>query len=487
MEVNTLAKNFVDHMLGYWGYERNRVTGAAATLNDSFRYSDSNDVVIGTRQWDRTLQSGSVQKLNRDSWIAYRTNPIYQMVIEMVVAMIVGNKSNLYANGLEDEDPANVAVAKKLQSFLSSHWDSEQNRWANLITDMSRDMILFGEVIPIPAVNTMDGSVFWGFVPPESIKKIVYDQLNTRRVTAVVLQDDNGHDVVLPIVSRDRAGMAKVLPETMELYADATNATTNRLTGRCMYWAINRALTSARGTGDFIQAIRPAKDTVKLVSSVAERARINNKTVGDVQFPANWTQEQINAALNPSDKTNYINPPRVETEEPQLFGHSEGVQFKFTTPQIGASENAEVFTMLKAVMCVAAHNAPEHLLFGQGVNANRATAAEMGAPFYEYLNTRQTSILEFVREAVDFAIDQKLIFTNELDGLTEEQLRDYTIYLPKVNLENVMEQLDATNKKLQAVTSAKLLANLDNEQTAEMVRGILMEAGIKIPEQKESQ
>jgi hypothetical protein len=175
----------------------------------------------------------------------------------------------------------------------------------------------------------------------------------------------------------------------------------------------------------------------------------------------------------------------VDNEEPQLFGHSKGVQFKFVTPQIGASENAEIFTMCKAIVCVSAHNAPEHLLFGQGQNANRATAAEMGAPFYQYLNARQTTLKKCVTDAVTFALDQKLIFTNELDGLTPEQLKDWSIQLPSVDTENVLEQLDAGVKKLQAVVSAKLGEGIDTEQAGQLLRDVLTEMGMKVPKQTE--
>ncbi len=472
-------KRFFDHVLGYWGYQR--LTAAAATTNNAFATGDSADVPIGSKQWDRTLSSTNVQRLNKDSWIAYRTNPIYQSIVEMVVSMIVGNEAKAVVNDLKEKTGAELVAAERLQAHLDSHWNDPRNDWTNLLPDVGRDFLLFGEIIPIPSVNTMTGEVYWGFIPPESIKKLIRDPLNVRRVIAIVVQDDTGQELTLPIIKTDDAGTARA---TDKMYENAQNLTAGRLTGRCMYWAINRALTSARGTGDFVQLIRPAKDAVKLVSSVADRARINNKTVADIKFPTNWTQTQINAALDPSDKDNYIHPPRVDNEEPQLFGHSADLEFKFATPQIGAGENAEVFTMLKAVVCVAAHNAPEHLVFGQGQNSNRATAAEMGAPFYEYLNARQTTIISCITDAVNFTIDQKLIFTNELDGLSPEQLADWTLHIPKVNMENVLEQLDALGKKLGAITAAKVAGDLTPEETAAMTRDAMSEHGFKVEESK---
>jgi len=471
---------FIEHSLRYFGYQR--ITAAAATNDNRFATGDSVDRPLGISQWDRTLSSGNVQKLNKDSWIAYRTNPIYYSLIEMVVSMTVGNQTTLAVNDLKDKTGTELAAAERLQAFLDSHWNDPRNDWQSLLPDVARDFILFGEIIPVPSVNTMTGEVFWGFIPPESIKKILRDPLNARRVIGVVVLGENGQEIELPIIQTDYAGASKINPKLASTYETAKNDISGKLTGKCMYWAINRALTSARGTGDFIQLIRPAKDAVKLVSSIAERARINNKTVADISFPNNWTQDKINDALDPTKPESYIHPPRVDNEEPQLFGHSADLQFKFVTPQIGGGENSEVFTMLKAVVCVAAHNAPEHLVFGQGVNSNRATAAEMGAPFFEYLNARQTTFVECIRNAVDFAIDQNLIFTSELQGLTTEQLRDYRVVIPKVNMENVLEQLDALSKKLAAVTSAKVAGGLTEEEASAMTRNIMDEYGIKVPQ-----
>ena len=474
-------RTLVEHVLGFWGFEkRSRITGAAASVDDTFLHSDKADVSIGLKEWDRTLGTANVQKLNKESWAAYRTNPIFQSLVEMVVSMIVGNKVTIVVNGLEELKGAELANAQKLQDVLDAHWFDPRNDWQKLLPDISRDAFIFGEVIPIPNTDYMTGDTFWGFIPPEAIKKMNRDPLNARRVISLVVQASAGEELELPIIQKDSSGNSR---DTLEkFYGNAQNSTANRLTGRCYYWALNRALTSARGAGDFVQAIRPAKDAVRLISSVSDRAYLNNRVVGDIQFPDNWSQEQINAALDPTNKDEYINPPRVDMDGPQVFGHSAGIQWKFVTPQIAATESEAVFKMLKAIVCVSAHNVPEHILFGQGENANRATAYEMGDPFYQYLNARQTIVKNWIGEICDFVIDQKLIFSNELDGIPEDKLYDYTIVMPSVDVDNVSQQVDIVNKKLLAVTSAKMTGGVDEQQAGAIARDLLEELGMKIPE-----
>jgi hypothetical protein len=469
-------------ILGYYGYSRDRVTAASASLDDRFSQGESVDVAMSSKQWDRTSDTGNIARINKDMWIAYKTNPLIYFVTELTVRMIIGNETKLVANGLEDDDnPQERAAAELLQSVaLDPFWSSPENNWPSLLPDVARDIVLFGEAFPIPNVNTMIGDVIMGFVPPEAIKKMRRDALNSRRVTHIVIMGDNNQEIELPIVSIDKPGLATMGTSTSEVYGSAANSTAGRLTGRCFYWAINRALTSARGSGDYVQAIRPARDAVKVVKSIAERTELNNRIVMDITFPSSENQESINAMMKPGSTT-YINPPKLTDVGPKLFAHSENIKLSMIAPNIGASESTETFKMLKAMFC-AATAFPEHWIFGQGENANKASASEMGAPAYGYLNARQTSLKGFVREVVQFAIDQKRIFTNQLDGLTDEQCKSWDIVMPAVDTEDESRLADIAGKKVNTIMAA-MMNGLDAEQARSLVRDVLVnDLGMKVPE-----
>jgi len=247
-------QSLLSALLDYAGYvKKDRITAAYGVTDDRFLYSDDVDVAMGTKQWDRTLDSGNIAKINKEMWIAYKTNPLIFFTVELAIRMIIGSEASIFATGLESDKPEEVKAGEILQEYaLDPFWKSPANNWTSLMPDTGRDLVLFGEVIPIPYVNTLTGDTVMGFLPPESVKHMVRDALNARRVTAIIVADDNNQEITLPVVSIDNGGLSKILKPTKDIYSSAPNDTTGRLTGRCFYWAINRALTSARGSGDFV-------------------------------------------------------------------------------------------------------------------------------------------------------------------------------------------------------------------------------------------
>ena len=473
-------KSLLGTILDYYGYvKKDRLTAAFGVTDDKFLYSDALDVAIGMKQFDRTIDPGSIAKVNKDAWIAYKTNPLIFFVTELTVRMVAGNNTQLIATGLESEDAAEKAAAETLQAVaLDPFWKSPANNWPMLLSDVCRDMILFGEVVPVPYVNNMTGEVAVGFIPADAIRSMTRDPLNARRVISITIKDDKNQDIVLPVVSLDKAGLSKVADET---YTSAANSTVGRLTGKCFFWAINRTLTSARGCGDFIQAIRPARDAVKVLKSIADRTEINNSVVSELIFETSVTPAEIKNMMTPGHES-YINPPRLDVPGPKTFAHNKNLEYKNVQPNIGASETSETFTMLKAMFC-ASTSFPEHWVFGQGNNANRATAAEMGEPAFNYITARQTTMKQCVKEIVDFAIDQKRIFTGELAGLTDEQCRAYEIDMPEIDVEDVKARVDIGLTKINGVLAAAMQAGANPEQLAAMMRDILVQDfGMKISE-----
>lgn len=480
MPKDSLFSTILDH----YGYiKKDRLTAAFGISNDRFSYSDDLDVAIGMKQFDRTIDPAKIALVNRDVWIAYKTNPLIWFVTELTVRMVAGNDTQLIATGLESDDPAEKAAAETLQTVaLDPLWNSPDNNWPALLSDVCRDMILFGEVIPVPYINTLTGEVTVGFIPSDAIRSMVRDPLNARRVIAIVIKDDKNNDITLPIVALDKAGTTKVMDED---YKSAANATVGRLTGKVFFWAINRTLTSARGCGDFIQAIRPARDAVKVLKSIADRTEINNAVVSELVFETSVSAAEIKNMMTPGHES-YINPPRLDVPGPKIFAHNKNLTYNNVPPNIGAAETSETFTMLKAMFC-ASTSFPEHWVFGQGNNANRATAAEMGEPAFNYITSRQTILKQFVKEIVDFAIDQKRIFTGELNGLTDEQCRAYEIDMPEIDTEDVKARVDIGLAKINGVLAAAMQAGANADQMAAMMRDILVQDfGMKISDEVRS-
>lgn len=471
-----MKRNFFSHVADYWRAPTNRVLGAAST-NDTFKMGDSVDVPFGDmKQWDRTTTVDKVQMLNREMWQMYNLNPLIWVAVEMTVRMIVGSDVKIVISDKLKEDKR-----ARLKDVIDRFWLNPLNNWPTLLPEVVRDLELFGEVIHAPIVDKLTGEVESGFIPPEAVREIKRNPLNYRRATAIVIRDQTNHDLILPIISRDRAGVAR--ETSAELYAGSPNSTTDMLTGRVMWWSINRALTAIRGHGDFTQAMKPARDALRIVSGITDRTDINNRIVMELIFPDGTTQAEINAMLNPNDKDHYINPPRIDKPGMKMFPHTANLLFKLTQAQIPASETADVFKMIKAVFLAALAGLPEHWVFGQGEDVNRASASEMGKQAYEFLSNRQTVVRKIVRESVDFAVDQDRIFTNDLQGMTTDECRMYEEVLPEINLQDLETESTVGKTVLDAITATMMNNGMTQEEAASAMRDVLQKHfGIKIKE-----
>lgn len=453
---------------------------APAVTNRAFDMGDSVDVPVGDqRRWDRTLADYNVQRLNKQVWEAYNTNPLFWAAVEMTVRMVVGNDVKLKANALESTDATQRAKGQLLQAHLDSFWLGSQNNWPTLITEVFRDLELFGEIFYAPIVDAYTGDVEAGFLVPEQVRKLIRSPLNYRRIMAIVVQDEKAQDVTLPLITIDRGGLAR---QQFEEYANVKD-TTGRLVGRVMFWRINAALTAQRGHGDFVQILKPARDAMRIVSGITDRTDINNRLVLEYVFADNIEQAQINEMFDPNNKEKYINPPRLDVPGIKQFAHSKNVEFKIIGAQIAGAETQEVFKMIKAVFLAGVAGLPEHWIFGQGEDVNRASASDMGKQAYEFLSNRQTVVMAIIRDAVDHATDQRRIFSNALNTLTDEDVRDYTTILPEINQRSLIEAIDAGIKKIDAILAAVGDATLDQNQGAEMIRDVFTQTmNMKVPE-----
>lgn len=481
------SKSFTEHVLGYFNYTHNdRIRGAVAATTRTFDTSDAVDVSLG-RQWDRTLATYSIQALNKEAWKAYNTNGIFWKVVELSVFLICGYNARPVATNLKSENAQERAAAERLQYALDEHWNSPVNQWSLLLPDIVRDLVLFGEVVPIPFVNTLTGFTRWGFVPPESIKKIIRDPLDNRTITAIALTGERGEEIVMPIVRVDEGGPDSISEGNAAVYQQVgiSQRTRGRLIGRALYWPINRSLSSARGHGDFTQAIRPTTDLVRIVKAVSERTEINNRVVSEIVFPETWTQERINAALTPGSP-DYINPPRLSDDGVKIFGHTDSIKYNTILPNIGASESAETLAMLKAVTCGSIPY-PEQWIFGQVDGGGLARGFETTDPAYGYLTSRQTMLKNFVNDALNFAIDQKAIFTRELDGLTDEQLHAWCLEMPEVDTEDVKLKIETLGAELNAIATASIGEGaLQATESGALRRQALTRAGYEIAEENKN-
>jgi len=409
----------LEQLLSRFGYTKsNRITGGLAVTDRTFDTSDDYDMPIGIGGMsDRTLSQMDVQKLNKLMNSAYMINPLISFPVDLCVRMTVGEKPTVTANKLESDNSDEAAKALRLQAVLDRFWNHELNRMSELLPQIQEDAVKFGELIPFYRRDPAKGNLYLSFIPVDNVVEWVYDDITRRQVKAIKIRTAKGEEVVLNMIEVDAAGLQPALKP--EVYGMASGRTVGRLVGDISYWALNRGISQQRGHGDFIRAIKPANDIVKLTTSITDRTQINNLVVSEIIFPPNTQQSEINEMLTPGNPK-YINPPNARDRVSRLFGHTENIKFNFVTTSIPASENETTINILKGNYLTAV-GMPQHWVFGQGENANKASAQEMADPVFGYLQSRQTAIVGWASEACRVAIDTNRIFTSDLDGMTDEE------------------------------------------------------------------
>ncbi len=471
----------VQAALAEYGYRR--VTAAAATTTRTFETSDRLDQPIGSRAYDRTLPDYKAKKLNEYLWNAYKKNPIIWGAVELVVRATVGKQAGIQHNKLESENATEKAAAEKIQLLLEKWWKSPENDWPNLAECVQRDMILFGELVPIMMTSSLTGDVEVGFIDVNSIKEIVRDRMNTRRVTGIKVVLEGGKERVLELVKKYEGGARP--PQADEKVPDwfapwervAAPKLVGRLLGEVFYWSSSRTLSSLRGQGDFAQVIDPATDAVRIVKGITDRISLNNRVWSEITFPDNWSQEQINAAMTLGDPK-YINPPRLDDEKDdvRVFGHNKTIEWLIKSPNIAAAESVEVFKMSLALFS-SGSNIPLHWM-GWADELTYASAKDISNLPITYLNDRQGALRKNLKAVTDFQIDQWRIFTSELDGIPDELIYDYDFILPAIDSRTIEQITSVMKARVDTLLAAKMSGGIDEARTTQGIESALKDGGV---------
>lgn len=460
-------------------YGFRRVTAAAATATRTFETSDAYDVPIGGRAFDRTLARHKAQNLNKLCWDAYKKNPIIWGMVELVVRATAGKEIKIQHNKLNSENAQEKAVAERIQVFYDRWWNAPENDWPLLAEKIQRDIVLFGEVIPLPITNSLTGDVEMGFIDVNCIKSIIRHQLNARRVLGISVLLDEGKERNLKLVFTHKG--QPIDPAEAEWFQTWQNVNSSKLIGRkigeVFYWANNLTISSLRGQGDFAQVIDPANDAVRIVRGISDRIQLNNRVWSEIVFPDNWTQELVNAAMNPTDPS-YINPPRLDddSEDFKVFGHTAQIQWNLKSPNVAASETVDVFKMSLALVS-SGSNIPLHWM-GWADELTYASAKEISNIPLQYLRDRQGSLRKCLREATDFQIDQWRIFSNEFAAFPDEMIYNYDFAMPTIDARTIEQIATTMRSEIDAVVAAKMNKGIDEQRAADMIQKALRRGGV---------
>lgn len=414
----------------------------------------------GAYKFDRDVPSQFLQESVQRAFRAWRLNPFVKRIVEMHVNYVVGDGVEIKA-----ADP-------RVQAVCESFWNDPKNSLDLKLEEVVRDLSLFGEVFILPFTNVLTGKVQLGYLDPLSVEAIESNPLNYNEPLFVCVRASDGTQRKLRIVYVDQLGTAREAMPTQ--YGTENKAiivppnTTGMRVGEAFYLAANRTIGVTRGTGDFLPILDWCRSTEDLLFTQLEKAQLQNAVFLVVTIKG-VSAEELQQYRTPGD------PKYIPMPKPGSMGiKNDMMEYEYVAPSLNAADMAEAVRMFKSMIEIGS-GVPEHQ-FGQGGDVNRATALEMGGPFHKMLLQRQKQVKYFLEDLLQFVVDQRRIFTQDLAGVTDFSV---TVTMSPISAKDKASDAAAATQFLSAVVAAKQSRLVSDEMAFNLAQQILGNAGLE--------
>jgi hypothetical protein len=294
---------------------------------------------------------------------SWERNRLANRLIELPVAYLLAGGVRLEV----DDDEA--------QGWLDAFWGDPINNWRLKLPKRVRELAIFGEQL-WPITRRLDGHIRITSVDPGRIATVHVDPDNDEQPIGVTVRRPNGegektYRVVLP-------------GDDAEMFGPAAQAMRAQWPDEAVFIRINDL--RARGRSDLLSAVDWADAVEELLFGEVEGAEVRRSVLWDVTMTG-ADQDQINARVKE------LRAPKGNT----VRVHNENEKWDAVSPKL---ETNDVVSLLREgrMQVFGGATIPMHW-FGDGENANRASAEAMGDPSLKVLSMRQDvwkAVLEFL-------------------------------------------------------------------------------------------
>lgn len=421
--------------------------------------------VGGGIQWRRDYAQQDMYKDLNEIFRAWRFNPFVHRITENWVNFVVGSGIQFKA---KDE---------RVQRIVVDPWLAA-NEVHERMKKRAREAFLFAELFSAKVINVGSGTVRLGFIDPMNVTKVNFSTLDGDTPISIEVSTGDGTKTLL-IAHIDESGTAsRIMPE---IYGDkrpggfTTPVTTTGLrVGQVGYLAYNTIIGATRGTSDTLTIIDWCRGLEDLLWSAQTRSKEQAKVIWMMIFkgatPATLTKYRN--PLMPDGKTpnkEYVPPPQENGEVAYL---NDQMEVRAVTPTMAASDIDQSAKTYRTVISIGSGN-PTHL-FGEGDGEGYMNAKEKGAPFYQMLESGQRDFLNFWKKEIDFAVDQKRIFTNELVGVTDFRVE---VTAPEITAKSQESRANIGKTMIEIISIAKQNQLISQEQAVEAFQAVAADLG----------
>lgn len=324
----------------------------------------------------RDLPAGLPARMRRLAYQLWRYNPIANRMIELPLAYIVADGVRLVSDDAE------------AHGWLEVFWRDPANRMSQGVTQIGRELALFGECFRVVFCNPYSGVVRLGSLDPEMVEAVVWDPDNAACAIGVVTRPDMGGRVL-----RYRVAVGGAADE--EMLGEAAQKIRKTFTdGEIFYFAVN-ALANGGGHSDLLPMIDWLDSYDQFLFGEVERFLFTRAFVWDVTLTGATPEEIVERARS-------ITPPRPGG----VRVHNEGEQWAAVAPALQGAESTEIGRLFRNHI-LGGGTLPEHW-YGGGGDVNRSTSDSMSEPTFKMFSARQALLGEYLEEIGRYVVRARL-------------------------------------------------------------------------------
>lgn len=383
------------------------------------------------------------------------TTPFGKRIVELISSYVVGEGFQIVA-----EDSNVQAVIDRFAGDPVNDLKGNLRAW----TDEST---IFGELCLPTAVNPVDGFVRLGYVDPMDILMVEFGRMATSA------RESSQAEIAFPVAVLLKPRIGEIEGRRLDIVRrdeKFDSETFGQLVGDCFYHAINKAKGASRGISELFNIADWLDVLDQIVFDGADRARFMNAWLW--HFVVKGGDD---AAV---DKIKQAVLKRKLSQGGVQFTNDQ-VEIKALSPDLKGTEYAAILQNLKAYG-LGGVGFPMHW-FADPVDANRATAAEMGEPTIKKLTDRQGTMRLFLAGILEFVIDQAIAHGVLAQGVN----RKFKVSTPDVSVKDLAKVVSTMHTGVTALTAMEEAGYIRSETAARGSHLLLTQIGIEVDSQKE--
>ena len=345
-----------------------------------------------------------MQGLAYDLWL---TNLMGRRLIEIVTDHVVGEGISW-----QSPDPEALAAVRGFWEDPVNHMDL---RFERLVSELG----IFGELLLPAAVSRFEGRVRLGYISPRLIEEVVTDPDNCALPIGVILKREDG--------GPGRRVRTVLAEDPREYLGPAAARERERFGGgEAFLFQINKASDAARGTSDILAAIDWIDIYERFLFDAAERSRIQNSFVYDVTLKG----------AGPERIAEWLAQNGAAPRPASVRVHNEKEAWQVISPDLRSGEaGTGGLARLMRGLVLGGMGVPQHW-FGQGEDANRASAESMDQPTLKRMRRRQRTVRHILQQMAE----KQLAEARRAGRLSEEAARaGARAVLPEISVKDTQK------------------------------------------------